>query len=113
MDSQLLEAFSRIGARKAAVSSALDGEGNHYIGVSMEADGSPVFLGTDLIGNDVIAVADKMARTAMAAMLMDEVNVMGALVGMYVDGMLVGLELAKIRDEAARAEAEAEAEAGQ
>lgn len=104
MDQQLIEAFGRVGARKAAISSALDGDDNNLIGVDMDVDGSPMFIGTDLIGGDVLVIADKMARTAMAAMLLEEVNVHGALTGLYVDGMLVGLELANLR-ELARADA--------
>lgn len=95
IDAQLADAYMAIGRRKNAIAEARQDKG--LITVSVDAE-SGIMSGTDLVPEHVILLASKSARIALAAIVLDEIETEGALISQWVDGFIIGLELAKIRE---------------
>jgi hypothetical protein len=103
LDPQLAAAFARMQARKQATD-----DDSRLFGVQMDPHNATAFIGSDVRVEQALFLGDLMATAAIGAVMIGESDLENAFVGIWVDGFLVGLELARIRAEETAAKLAAE-----
>jgi hypothetical protein len=93
MNKDLLRALENLGERKRAIS---EGSGQTTLIGVMDERGL-MMTGTDLTVDEVTQVAERLAKLSIGAILIDDVPPTATMVGLWVDGLLVGLEVARVR----------------
>lgn len=95
MNADLTIAYRRVNDRANAAAGYDRGD----VAVVNDDNMSLMLAGTDLAHEDLADIGQREAFKAMIAMVQSDIPVMVALESAYIEGILVGLELSKIREE--------------